>query len=501
MRTVRHVAVAALLIVGTGGCEVGPNYRPPSISVPGQFSPATQPTTQPAQVDLARWWQTFHDATLDGLVARGIAANFDVRLAESRVRQARAQVQYAAAGLFPTANGLGSFERIQASNNLSNSAVSPGLGTGTTAGTSLFTGGTTNFYQAGFDAAWELDVFGGTRRQIESAQASQQAQIEARRNALVTLTSEVANDYVMLRGYQEELKIARDNAQAQRHTLELQKMKLNVGLATALTIAQAEAQVATTESAIPPLRTMAEQMVEALAVLLDMPPDILRKDLGTWAALPVGPEAIPPGLPSELVRRRPDIRQAERQLAAATANIGAATAQLFPQFNLTGSLGLESVELQELANRSSLFGAAGPSVSWRIFDAGQILANIRIQNEMQKQALVQYRQSVVQAMSDVNSALTAFYQEQAHRRLLETAVSANRRSVDLSLQLNKAGVVDFLNVLTAQLSLYQSQDQLAQSQQTVSTDLIALYKALGGGWEGSEKDAVKSADAALGTDK
>jgi len=497
------LATAALFLTGAVGCEVGPNYRPPQVSVPDRFSPATQPATEPATqpsaVDLGRWWQTFHDPMLERLVARGVSANYNVQLAEARVRQARAQVDYSTAALFPTANALGSFTRIRSSNNLSGAGVTGGTSAST--GTSLFTHGTTNFFQAGFDAAWELDVFGGTRRQIESSLASLEAQIEARRDALVTLTSEVANDYVLLRGYQQELRIAQDNARTQRNTLELQQMKLGVGLTTALTIAQAEAQVASTESAIPPLQTLIEQMNQALAVLLDLPADDLRKELGPAGSLPVGPEAIPAGLPSELVRRRPDVRQAERQLAAATANIGVAVAQLFPQFSLTGSLGLESTALKTLGNSSSVFGAAGPSVTWNIFDAGQIQANIRIQNALQEQALVQYRQSVLQAMADVNNALTAFNREQAHRRLLQRAVEANRRSVDLSLRLNQAGVVDFLNVLTAQQSLYQSQDQLEQSEQTVSTDLIALYKALGGGWEGSEQAAVQSADAALGADK
>jgi NodT family efflux transporter outer membrane factor (OMF) lipoprotein len=227
----------------------------------------------------------------------------------------------------------------------------------------------------------------------------------------------------------------------------------------------------------------------------------LRKELGPGGPVPVAADVIPPGLPSDLLRRRPDIRQAERQLAAASASIGVATAQLFPQFNLTGSLGVESTRLKTLFEGTSLFGAAGPSVTWNIFDAEQIIANIHIQNALEKQALVQYRQSVIQALADVNTALTAFNREQAHRQLLQTAVEADRRSVDLSQRLYDAGVVDFLNVLTAQQSLYVSQEQLAQSEQTVSTDLIALYKALGGGWEASDEDAAKAGDASLRADK
>lgn len=497
----RLFVIAAFIVTAELGCEVGPNYRPPKVSLPNHFSPATQPTQQAQAFNLSQWWQAFNDPTMSRLITQAIVSNYDVRLAEARVLQARAQVRYAEAGLFPVINAQGSYNRITGSNNLSNAAVTnTGVGSSATAGT-VFTSGTTNFYQMGFDAAWELDVFGGGRREIEAAHASLEAQIEARRDALVTLTAEVANDYVLLRGYQQELKIARDNAKAQQHTLQLEQMRLGVGLATGLTIAQAEAEVATTEAAIAPLQTMVEEMVEALSVLLNLPATMLREELGNWGPLPQGPAAIPPGLPSELLRQRPDVRQAERQLAAATAEIGAATAQWFPQLSLTGSLGLESTALRKLVDRGSLFDAAGPSVTWRIFDAGQIQANVDIENALQRQALVQYRQAVIQSLADVNNALTAFYEEQHHRRLLQTAVEANGRSVELSQQLYKAGVVDFLNVLTAQQSLFQSQDQLAQSEQTVSTDLIAVYKALGGGWRGSEQAAVVAADHSLDADK
>jgi len=199
--------------------------------------------------------------------------------------------------------------------------------------------------------------------------------------------------------------------------------------------------------------------------------------------LPVGPPVVPPGLPSDLLRRRPDVQQAERQLAAATANIGVATADLFPKLNLTGSFGWESQQLKNWFNPSSQMWSFGPSLSWRIFDAGQIRANIHVQNARQLEAFIQYRQSVLQALTDVEDALVAYRQEQEHREVLRRSVEANLRSVALAKQLNQAGVVDFLNVLTAEQNLFISQDQLSQSNQAVSTNLVALYKALGGGWE------------------
>ncbi len=499
----QSLGVALTAIVGLGGCTVGPDYHRPTSHLPDRFAGAsTQPTTQPAEVvDIQRWWQTFGDSGLNSLIDRGVASNLDVRLATARVREARAQVEFNRAGLFPTVDSSANYTRSRSSRNAvgvpfgggsttptgggTGSGGSTGGGTtgGTTATPTAFSIGESNLYQAGFDAGWEIDVFGGTRRAIEAAQYSYEAQIEARRNALVTLLSEVARNYVMLRGFQHELAIVRDNAAAQRNTLKLQQDKLQAGIATRLNVAQSLAQVASTESQIPTLQTEIQQAIHRLGVLLDQDPASLEAELAPDAPLPVGPSQIPPDLPSELLRRRPDVRHAERQLAVATANIGVATADLFPKFSLTGSLGLESLQLKSFADSASVFWSVGPTVSWRVFDAGRIRANIRVQNARQEEAFLQYRQAVRQSLADVEDALVAYNREQARRRALHDAVQANLEAVDLAKQLNNAGVVDFLNVLTAQLQLYQSQDQLAQSEQTVSTDLIALYKALGGGWE------------------
>ncbi len=270
---------------------------------------------------------------------------------------------------------------------------------------------------------------------------------------------------------------------SQVDTLKLTRSKFEAGIATDLDVARQEAQVEATRSTVPNIQTLIQQSIHRLSVLLDQPPAALEEELASPGRLPAGPEIIPPGLPSELIRRRPDVRQAERQLAQATANIGVAVADLFPKFNLTGSLGLESLSLKNFASGNSVAWSFGPSVSWKIFSAGQVQANIHVQEARQQQALIQYRQSVLQAMSDVEDALVGYNQEQARRQSLRRAVDANRRATDLARQLNQAGVVDFLNVLQAQQSQFLSEDQLAQSDQNVATNLIALYKALGGGWE------------------
>ena len=477
-------AIGLAVLALTCGCLVGPDYRAPQTHPPSRFAEAstrpstTQPSTQPAEVvDLQRWWESFHDPVLDRLIADGIGSNLDVQLAQARVLEARANLQGNVANLFPTVDSSASYTRSQISQK--------GLGSlgGTNSGAFGLPGSRTNLYEAGFDSGWEVDLFGGTRRAIEAAEYSLESQIDARRNSMITFLSEVARNYMIVRGLQEELAIVNRNVADQRQFLEITRSKFQGGIATDLDVAQQEAQVASTESSIPGIRIQIQQAIHRLGVLLDRNPEGLEAQLSPVGPLPGGPPVIPPGLPSDLLRRRPDVRQAERQLAASTANIGVATADLFPKLNLIGSFGWQSTQLKSWFNPASQNWSFGPSLSWRLFDAGQIWANIHVQNARQQEALIQYRQSVIQAFSDVDDALVAYQQEQEHRDVLRRAVEANERSVALAKQLNQAGIVDFLNVLTAEQNLFVSQDQLSQSNQAVSTNLVALYKALGGGWE------------------
>jgi NodT family efflux transporter outer membrane factor (OMF) lipoprotein len=468
--------IVASALAFVAGCAVGPDYHPPKMDAPAAFSAAPAQTavqSPAAPPDLARWWETFHDPVLNQLIKLAVATNLDVRLAEARVREARAEWQANRAALFPTVDAKGSFTR---------SRTPAGI-----IGTTL--PGTANFFQAGFDAGWEIDVFGGTRRSVESARYGLEAQVEARRAAMITLLGDVAQNYTALRGYQEQLTIVRTNLWAQQDTLRLQQSKLQAGIATDLDVANAEAQASSTESLVPTLETQVRQTIHQLSVLLDREPAALVEQLEPVMPLPQGPPSIPPGLPSELLRRRPDVRQAERQLAVATANIGVATADLYPKFNLTGAGGLESLSLRSFANASSRFWSFGPTVTWRIFAAGEIRANIRVQDARQEEAFILYRQAVLHSLQDVENALVAYNREQVRRQSLRTAAESSRRAASLAVRLNNAGVVDFLNVLTAQQTLYQSQLQLAQSDQAIATDLVALYKALGGGWESTETQA------------
>ena len=456
-------AAGALL---AAGCTVGPDYKTPAVHVPGAYEAASPATTQGAAPDLTRWWETFNDPVLNGLIRDAVAANLDVRLAAARVREARAELGFAQGAVLPSLSATGTYTRTRYSPT-----------------DALAFPGTFDYYQAGFDAGWEIDVFGGAHRAIESAGASLQAQMEARRDTLVTLLGEVAQNYILLRGYQHERRIIEGNIRTQSDTFNLQSHRQGVGVAADLPVAQAEAQLQSTRAELPNVETAIQKTIHRIAVLLDREVTDLPPELLAEAAIPTGPAELPPGLPSELLRRRPDIRQAERNLAAATANIGVAVAYQYPSFSLMGGADLETTRLQRLGDPRSLFWTLGPTINWYVFNGGQISANIEAKNAMQEEVLIQYRQTIIQAVSDVQDALVAYRQNQIRRGSLRAATAANRHSLELARRQNDAGVVDFLNVLNAQQSLYISEDQLALSEQSVSTSLVALYKALGGGWE------------------
>ncbi|MDP9172777.1 MAG: efflux transporter outer membrane subunit [Planctomycetota bacterium] len=477
------VPLAALAVVG---CTVGPNYKRPWLPVPDQFSEigaatqpttrsATEPSTRPISADVqlqafTQWWTTFDDPRLNSLIDRAIKGNFNLIAAEARLREARANRGVVASQYFPQVNAVGQYSHTRASQNVS--------------GPSSFGVPLVNdVWQAGFDATWEIDVFGGTRRSVESADASIQAAVEDRRDVLISLFSEVALNYVELRGAQHSLAIARHNLASQQQTLSLTRSKAEGGLIPYLDVAQQEAQVATTAATIPTFETQIRQNIHRLGILIGRDPGTLSAELTPDAPIPVGPDAIPPGLPSELIRRRPDVRRAERQLAAATANIGVATADLFPKFSITGAMGDEAQQLKQLFNYSSRFYQIVPGVSWDIFDAGRVKSNIEVQNARQAQALAAYFQVILQSMQDVDDSLIAYNREQQRLASLRQAVDSNQRAVDMSTELWQKGSKDFLSVLDAQRSLFTAQDAMARSEQLVSTNLISLYKALGGGWQ------------------
>jgi NodT family efflux transporter outer membrane factor (OMF) lipoprotein len=456
---------------------VGPDFKPPEATVPEAYklpsaaadARTSQVTAEAAQIE--SWWKSLNDPTLDDLIVRAIISNLDVQAATSRIRQARASRGIVAGGLWPQVDARGTAVR-------SRQPVSRPDGS---------TGGSTgNLFQVGLDAAWELDVFGGVRRGVEAADAEVAAAFETRRDVLVTLTSEVALNYVALRGLQDQLRVANDNLVSQQRTVEITRRRFEGGFTSRLDLSNAQAQVAATRASIPPLVQNIQQAIFNLGLLIGREPTALEEELVAAGPIPALPTTVPAGLPSDLLRRRPDIRAQEARLHAATAQVGVATAELFPKFSLTGSLGLRSPQLGDVLDAGSRTWSIGPSVSWSLLNGGTVRSNIALSEEAAKEAFIGYQQAVLVALGDVQSALEAYAREQERRAALVEAVDANRRSVATANELYSGGQTDFLSVLVAERALFNAEDALAASTATETTNLIALYKALGGGWEGAE---------------
>ncbi len=460
--------VVVLWITLLVGCAaVGPDYKKPETEVPSQW--AEMPPEGLIAVDgaeqFARWWTLFEDPLLDSLIKRAMEGNKELRIARARIREARARRGVIAADLMPTAWTSGTYSRSRTSEN-----------------TDVGFASEKDFFEAGFDAKWEIDVFGGVRRSVEEAEAVIAASEEGLRSVLVSLAAEVARNYLELRGNQFRAHIAKENIKSQHQTLEMAQARFKVGLSSQLDIEQARAQLTATEAEVPGLEALVKQAIHRIGVLLGQSPGSLLSELEVIRLTATALPQVPLGLPSDLLRRRPDIRQAERELAAATARIGVATADLFPRFFLTGISGLQSIELSNFVSAGSRFWSVGPTVTWPLFSGGRIRSNIEVQNARQEQALISYEQVVLTAMEEVENALVAYVREQAVRNAIAESVAANRRAVEISQALYKKGLTDFLNVLVSQRFLYQSQDSLAVSEQKSSTNLVALFKALGGGW-------------------
>jgi outer membrane protein, multidrug efflux system len=445
------------MVVLLAGCAVGPDYRPPHPVMPDGWAGSSDTS---APVGLATWWQTFQDPKLTALQEEALRTNLDVQLATARLREARFSRGVIVGGLWPTVNATAGYQRT-------------GQGSGSEQ----------NLFQTGLDAVWEADIFGGIRRNVESAEANIIAAQEGQRDVQVSLAAEVALNYVQLRGFQQQIAIARDNLQAQRHTADITRQRFSAGFVSGLDVANADAQVAATESTIPVLQTSARQSIYALSVLLARLPADLLNDLAETRPQPVTPPEVPVGLPSELLRRRPDIRQAEARLHAATAQIGVAVADLFPKFSLTGSLNWQADKLSRLYSGDARSWSFGPSLNWPVFQGGSLAANVHVQEALRDQAYLTYQKTVLAALQDVENALIAYTKEWDHHKSLNDAVIANRKAVRLATQLYTEGQTDFLNVLQSQGSLYLSETAFVQSDSSLNQDLIALYKALGGGWE------------------
>jgi NodT family efflux transporter outer membrane factor (OMF) lipoprotein len=460
------VIPAILGLLFAGCAAVGPDYVSPDLSVPQQWNASMEGGLADDSTDkevLAGWWKTFDDATLTYLIERALAGSLDVREAVARVREARAQRAISEADLFPTVSASGSRMWSRSSEETGGGRVS-------------------DSYDVGFDAGWELDVFGGVRRSVEASDATLGASREDLRDVYVTLLSEVALNYVDTRSFQERLAIAEANLDAQQETYELALARFESGLTTQLDVEQARLSLETTRARIPTLRSGLVGARNRLSVLLGEPPGAVDEELGKRKPIPVTPPSVAVGIPADVVRQRPDVRRAERQVAAQTARIGVATAELYPKFTLSGSIGLESLALDRLFRSGSRTLRGGPGFSWRVFEAGRIRQGIEVENAVLEQTLAQYEGTVLSAFEEVENALVTYANEQVRRQYLMEASQAAREAFEIAKSQYGSGLIDFEVLLDSQRSLLSTQDDLSVSDAEVTSNLIRLYKALGGGW-------------------
>jgi len=458
---------------------VGPSYQQPDPDMPARWTAPAAPAGETP--DLAVWWTLFNDPVLNSLVTRALASNKDILIAETRIREARAQRRMIAADRFPSLNASAAYTRSQTGLNALSGQIGQDL--------SQFNVGqqssqiNQDLYQAGFDAGWELDVFGGRRRAVEEADATLAATVEDSRDVLVSLVAEVSRNYLELRGAQQRLTVAGECRDLQKKTLDMLKKRFQLGFGNELAVRQAEAQLALTVSQLPALEAAARQSMHQLALLLGQTPETLVAELTGKGLIPSVSPQVPVGLPSELLRQRPDIRRAERQLAAATADVGVATADLFPRFSLSVFLGVESLNLSDLVTSSSRLWSVGPAVKWNVFDAGRARAGVEASDSRRERAQIVYEKTVLAALAEVENTMVAFAREQETCKNLQVFVASSKQALDISRGQYELGLVDTVNVLQAELSLAQSQDQLVLSEQRLSLDMVALFKALGGGWQ------------------
>lgn len=471
----RALCGLALALGLTGCATVGPDYREPEARLPAEWDSAAPAEGALETEALERWWQGFGDPVLEGLVRDALAANLDLATARAKVREARARRALAGAELGPSLDASASASRSRSSEQ--------------TGG-----GSTRELYSAGFDAAWEADVFGRLRRGAEAAQAELDAAEATLRDTQVTLAAEVALNYLDLRTAERRLAVAEASLATRGETYAITRWRLAAGLVSALDEAQSRTDLEAAEATLPALRNAINEARNRLALLLARAPGELRPRLAATARIPHAPRALAVGIPAEVLRQRPDVRVAERRLAAQTARLGAAQAARYPSFRLSGSLGLEALTLGALAGADALGHSLLGSIGAPIFDAGRITAQIDVQDALLEQARLGYETAVLTALKDVETALVALAESERRLGQLERAVGAARQTLEIAEQRYRSGLVDFLAVLESQRTLFQLEETLASSSGQRATDQVRLYKALGGGW--SPSGAAEAAGAA-----
>ena len=465
------------------GCApVGPNYQRKDNPVPSRFGSLEKGITTGDPVAselLSSWWKVLQDPILNSLIERAVPGNQDLRIAQARVQQARALSLVESSKQFPEGGFTGVYERFRRVET--SPSGSPSAGNGSTA-VPVSRNRQDNLFLVGFDASWEIDIFGGVRREIEAANANLAASADSLRDTLVTLQGEVARNYIEYRGQQLRLDIARQEVKIRRENVEITEARSRAGFVSELDLARAQGELARAESRIPFLEKLLRAALYRLGILLGLEPMSLTAELQSAMSLPQVPENLPAGLPSDLLRRRPDIRRAEREIAAATARIGVSTAELFPKFSLTGSIGLQANASDKLLRDSSNFWGIGPKFTWSILNFKRILASIEFSKAVQEETLARYERTVLLSLEEVENSLVHLSQEKRRLEALTEAVLSNDLAVRLAMERYLAGIESYLAVTDAEAALYVAQDELAQSRQNHVLGFVSLFKALGGGW-------------------
>lgn len=464
-------AIVALFISGCALPVVGPDYQLPNISLPRSWSATSVASVSSDKSDstLTRWWTQFEDPQLDWLIEQALAGSLDLKLAQARLQQARASRQLSEAGLYPTVSASTGANRSKNSEAI---AAQP----------------TRTLYDAGFDAAWEVDIFGGTRRGIEAANADLAASQASLDNTRVSLVAEVARNYIALRSYQNRIAIARDNLASQSETLQITEWRYQAGLARASEVEQARTSREQTRASIPDLEILLVAAENRLSLLLGRNPGELHEKLAETKPLPAIPEAVATGIPADALRQRPDLIAAERTLAAETARVGQKLAQRFPSLTLSGSFGWQAYSIAALGGTGTVARALGGTLAATLFDGGHLRSQVAVQSAVQEQALISYQSSVLSALEEVENALKSYAASRERFDARRAAAESARNAADLARNLYQSGLADFQQVLDTQRTQLSAEDSLATADASLRTSLITLYKALGGGWEATAND-------------
>jgi len=466
-------AIVAVVLGLTACTTVGPDFQRPAAALPDRWSVSAVQTSNgedPGSPD-ARWWKVFNDAELSSLVERAAAANLDVKAATTRWTQARAARQMTGANDKPSVGASASYQHARSSQN------------GLLDISGLDGRKDYDVWQPSLDASWEPDLWGRVRREIESADATVEASADLRRGVLLSVLAETARDYIELRGAQAEQAIIRQNLDFARHSLRLTQIRFTDGVATHLETAEASAQVSAIEAQLPALENDQLRLINALSYLLGEPPRALENELQAPSPIPPVPPAVPVGLPSELAKRRPDIRSAEARLHTATADIGVAVGDFYPRITLSANLGFQAMRFGDLDAWSSRMFGVGPVLSVPIFEGGRLKGQLALRRAQQQEALIGFQRTVLGAWHEVDDAMSDYGARRQRREKLAATVDQDRIALENANRQYVAGATDFLQVLTVQRDLLAAQKALVASSTDVSVSLVGLYKALGGGWE------------------